>query len=291
MTHKTRIQRFRKRFVDPIVFGAYHNFPHNFETSIWEEEWDVCLVLDACRPDILEYFTEDFQFLPGNIDKRWSVASTSLGWIHKTLCENADEASRTIYVTANVHSEIAFSGGELAELDEVWRYAWIDEVGTVPPKAVSDSVIEHGRRVSEDSKIIGHYMQPHFPSIPDKFGVDLDRDDINEGWGGTWGKIQAGELSADDAWKSYKVNTEYVLKEVERVLSNIDGTVLITADHANSWGQWGYWGHPSGKPVPEIRYVPWVLATGEDQKTADFDNWKDTVDVSAEEQLRALGYR
>jgi hypothetical protein len=287
---KTRLSSARKKLIDPILFGAYHNLPHGLETSIWEDDWDVCIVLDACRPDVLEYHAEEFSFLPTNVQKKWSVASTSLGWIDKTLGSGSEQAEKTVYVTANVHSELVFSGDELAELDEVWRYAWLDDIGTVPPKAVSDSVIEHGRETTNE-RIVAHYMQPHFPSIPDGFGVYLDRDDIDEGWGGTWGKIKREELSAEQAWESYKANTHYVLKEVERVLSNVDGDVLITADHANSWGQWGYWGHPSGKPVPEIRYVPWVHATAEDSDTTEIEDWDESVEASTDEQLRALGYR
>ena len=39
----------------------------NYGTSVYEEDWDVLIVLDACRPDVLEHLAQEYTFLPETV--------------------------------------------------------------------------------------------------------------------------------------------------------------------------------------------------------------------------------
>lgn len=55
------------------------------------------------------------------------------------------------------------------------------------------------------------------------------------------------------------MNLEYVLESVSVLLRNLDGNcAILSADHANAFGEWGLYGHPINKPAPVLRRVPWV---------------------------------
>jgi len=63
-----------------------------------------------------------------------------------------------------------------AVLDEVWTYAWDNELNTIPARPITDRAISTWRQ-EDVNKMIVHYMQPHVPFI--------DRPDL-----GTYGDTQ-----------------------------------------------------------------------------------------------------
>ena len=76
------------------------------------------------------------------------------------------ELSRTAYITGNPYSDSKCTECDFGLLNEVWRYAWNDELGTVPADSITDRAVAVGREGEFDQLII-QYMQPHFPSIPE----------------------------------------------------------------------------------------------------------------------------
>lgn len=258
-------------------------------TNIFEEEWDVLLVLDACRYDM-------YRELIGDTERIWSVGSASGEWMDHTFTdEYAAELEETAYVTGNPFSEDRAPDEKFGVLDEVWREKWDDEEGTIPPRPITDRVIDHHR--SGHDRVVGHYMQPHYPFIGGKEG------------GGKMGWDIVGDRAHDDStlalWdqflygvrddletirRAYDANLEYVWSEVELVLNNVDGKVVITADHGNALGELGAWGHKPGFLHPKMRLVPWDVRYTEDEETHQPDITETAVSADRREQLKNLGY-
>ncbi|WP_148416287.1 hypothetical protein [Haloferax sp. KTX1] len=173
-------------------------------TSIWDQEWDILIVLDACRLDLLQSVEDDYQFL----DEQYSltsVASSTTGWVEKSFdTKYEEELADTAYVTGNPNSIRAFpyefpeqckcgtdiepsyqavfhEGKETCPsceqiidgerqvpvkvLHEVWRNSWDNSIGTIQPRPITDAAISTARSTDCDSLIV-HYMQPHHPFIP-----------------------------------------------------------------------------------------------------------------------------
>jgi hypothetical protein len=258
---------------------------------VFDRDWDVLLLLDACRVDVMAEVADDYAFLdrPGTMH---SVGSSSMQWIERTFSdEYRDEMQNTVYVTGNPFSKRVLEGGDLLALDEVWRYAWDDDRGTIPANPITDRAIAAGRHHDYDRLVI-HYMQPHFPSIPDQLSEGHNTATLGdgEGWDMPWHMLRRGDLDEQRLWASYRANLGYVLDDVATLLQNLDAeTVAISADHANAKGEWGVYGHPK-VPIEAIREVPWyetsATDTGEYEPTLDPGVERGAV----EEKLESLGY-
>lgn len=279
--------------VRDIYCSLIHHSPLYDGVSIYEENWDLVVVLDACRPDALRQVQSEYDWISSAQGARYSVASTSATWMERTFASDYSSAiSRTAYITANAHTEDCVSPRDFAHLEEVWRDAFDPDLGTIPPRPVTDRTIAAIREGTAD-RYITHYMQPHFPSIPDPLGfgiqVGAPNPDANE-WVWADGKPEAHTRKR--LWKAYIANLRHVLDEVEIVLNNVDAErVFITADHGNAFGEWGLWGHPRNRPIPDLRRVPWVAVSATDTGVYTPDTpANQTQQTTRDTQLRALGY-
>lgn len=263
-------------------------------TNVYDRDWDVLLLLDACRVDLIEEVAGEYDFLD-RPDEIVSVGSSSIEWIENTFTERRRrEMKRTAYVTGNPFSHRVLDDGDLLELDEVWRYGWDEEAGTIPGRPITDRAIGVKRELDPD-RLIVHYMQPHFPSIPDPLGGGMNAETLGEGagWEDPWDRLRKGELDRERVWQSYRENLRYILDEVELLIENVDAErVVISADHGNAAGEMGVYGHPKA-PVPEIRRVPWYETSAED--VGEYEPKQATERTAVreddiEDKLSALGY-
>lgn len=254
--------------------------------NIYEEDWDVLLILDACRVDLMAGVADQFEFCSELTTKR-SVGSESKEWMEKTFVETySEKIADTAYVTANPHSEEIINNGDFELVDEVWNYAWDHQISTVHARPVTDRLISVARE-RDPEFLIGHYMQPHAAFIPNpELGEHNDEFENS-----IWRSILRGRVSKEAIWDAYRDNLIYVLQEVEILLQNIDAeTVVITADHGNAIGEWGIYGHPK-TPIRVIREVPWIETTATDSGSHRPEAHHDTdIDYSVEERLADLGY-
>ncbi|MFC7229686.1 hypothetical protein N0B31_19975 [Salinirubellus salinus] len=275
--------------------GGRHPFDH---------DWDLLVVLDACRADVLREVAGEYPFV-GDLGETRSVGSTSEEWLLKTFSpQYREEMRRTTYVTGNPFSDSMLEADEFAALDEVWRYAWDEELGTIPAEPITAQAVARGRADDADRMIV-HYMQPHFPSVLDPgFGSAIDLDTVGERWESVWDQLRKGRVSREDVWTAYRRNLEYVLEHVAVLLSNVEAeTAVVTADHGNSFGSWGVYGHPPAA-IPAVRTVPWCVTTAEDTGTYDLAGDLDSrgvgegprgpgqspLEADVEDKLRDLGY-
>lgn len=253
-------------------------------TSIWEKNWDICCILDACRYDTFE------EVYDGRSERIRSVASTSQTWIPRTFEER--DLSNVAYISANPFSDRVdteeFAYFHLEGVQET-QYG----IETVPPENLADRTIDvwRDREQYGVDKIVVHFMQPHapfrsFPSLFEEFkGTST--------WGSkVWRRMDSGDVSREQFFDSYQDNLEWVLEDgVNLIKQNCDATIAVTADHGNAAGEWGYYGHPRYSPVSSVRVVPWAVVEGSDQgiRTPDIGHEQEEIDI--DEQLRALGYK
>jgi hypothetical protein len=261
---------------------------------VYEKEWDVLLILDACRPDVLRELSSEYAFLPDTIETHTSPGSQSQEWMQKTFSsEYSEEVSRTAYISSNVFTR-GLEHDRFALVDEVWQYASDDSLGTVPPEPVTDRAIATLRNDTFDRTVV-HYYQPHQPyrSIDGigKIDFDLNADTLPDS---AIHQLQRGQISFEDVWDAYVDNTRWVLDSVEVLLQSIDAeTVAISADHGEAFGEWWCYEHPKHAPLPVLKTVPWVLTTASDNGSyTPSRHQHDHVlpDESVDNLLESLGY-
>jgi len=257
---------------------------------VYDHDWDVLVILDACRYDM-------YREVVGRGEPALSRASTSNEWMDATFDDaHESDVASTAYVSANPFSR-RLDESRFGLIDHVWKENWDDELNTIPAGPVTDHGIALARSESYD-RVILHYMQPHYPFIgSDQFepvsevSAGLKGDDT----GNVWHMIERGEVDAADAIAAYYDNLRYVYEYVETVLENVDGTVTITADHANALGEWNTWGHRAYVPFRAVREVPWDVRECTDERTYDpavslADIRGSDADADVRERLRSLGY-
>lgn len=229
-------------------------------TNVYHEDWDVLLILDACRLDLYrETIREDV----GDI---WSVGSSSEEWMRNTFANR--DTGGTAYVTGNIFSRDYLNPDDFYELEQVWEYGWDDDIGSIPPRPITNEAIRIWRKLDPERMIV-HYMQPHFPAIGSKIDVggQIEKAEFGAPGRDFWLTLRRGDISVEDAWQAYRDNLEYVFEDVKIVMNNVDGTVAVSADHGNAFGEWGTYGHPAGLQIPSLRRVPWDSYTCTDKNT------------------------
>ena len=215
--------------------------------NIFGREWDVLLVLDACRIDLMRDVLNDLD-IGWKVNELESVDTMTGYWMEKTFIpEHENKMEDTIYICSNPHSESLLSEADFHILDEIWKYSWDINTGTVLPEDVTDKAIRM-RREYPNKKMLVHYMQPHNPFISD---LELNtkskgkNDAIQHEGLDAWDRLKRGDLKDKNrVWKAYEKNLVSVIGEVERLLQNMDAeTVVVTSDHGNAIGEWGIYGN------------------------------------------------
>lgn len=135
-------------------------------------DWDVAIVLDACRYD---FFKEFYRFFfDGSLKKVISKGSCTPEWFRNTFTSTYKD---TVYISANpfINSlDVVVAGchakSRFAQVIDVWNRSWDPLLGTVLPqnvnKALLDLLDSRG-----DKRIIVHYLQPHAPYISPRYFV------------------------------------------------------------------------------------------------------------------------
>lgn len=132
----------------------------------------------------------------------------------------------------------------------------------------------------------------------DQNGITLHRDDDTDGEAmNVWSAAEVGEIPIEEVEAAHAENLDVVLPHVERLLEELPGRTVVTADHGNLVGDRlspipvrGD-GHPRGLRVPELVTVPWLEVPGERiDAVAEPPTTTDVDDSHAADRLAALGY-
>jgi hypothetical protein len=285
-----------KRSYQELLKGVLRRLPSTSGDIVWDREWDVLVILDACRWDAFEQLYGGADWL-SSAEPMTAAGSASPEFMERTFTEEyAEEMASTAYVTGNPYSETHVDGEALGLLDEVWRYVWDEDVGTIRPDPLTNQAVRHHRSGRFD-RLIVHYMQPHWPYVADPlmYGFDPETVTANERTENPFDRQNRGEFSREDHYDRYLANLEYVVEHVRDVLlRSIEAdTVAVTADHGTLFGEYGLYKHPTNVSLPLLRRVPWATTSaiddGEYEPThlaAD----ERSIDVDRSRQLADLGY-
>jgi len=276
-----------------------------------ESDWDVCVVLDACRYDV---FADVYaEYLDGDLEKRCSAGSSTPEWAYRTFTDRHDIA----YLSSNPFindlgiplNELKWGAScdyewtateHISDVVDVWDHGWDDDLGTVPPAAMVDSYHAHGDRVTAADRTVVHYMQPHAPYLARESGGKLTRirkgireqgaaesdEDDEDGLlasltdrvrpavegaldgselaqkAGLWLELDPASLVRDGtretAMNLYEQNLRLALESVADLVTDLEGEVVVTADHGEAFGEQGVWEHHIETHIPPLVEVPWL---------------------------------
>jgi hypothetical protein len=270
----------------------------NYGDRVWNRDWDVLVLLDACRHDLMQEAAASWSFLPDDVPAMYSAASMSEEWIERhTEPAYRDAMAETALVSANAFTRSdRIRADDWAALDEVWKHSWSDDYGTVLTRAVTNQAIHQWRHGRQDRMIVW-YLQPHAPFVHADWSHGFETAKIGNGEGysrSIWHQYRDGDLSRDTLWAAYRENLDYALADVELLLENLDASVAISSDHANCLGEFGIYGHPKYVPAPSLKRVPWVETEAVDERThapnASVEADTDLESGEVTSRLRDLGY-
>ncbi len=258
-----------------FLFMIYRILPHS-GVKVVEEDWDYLIVLDACRYDIFK----ELNTIPGKLEKKISLGSSTLEWLKKNFTEFYEDI---VYVSANPYisnveikgfritdRSLSFRGADhFFKVEKVWEYGWDERLNTVPPKIVTEAALRMKRKYPNKRMII-HYLQPHAPWIGETriSSRELNRSNPstrNDVWGNfvaggkIWELIEEGVISLEFAKRAYRDNLRLVLNEVKKLVENLEGKIVITADHGECFGEKFIFEHPAGIYIKELVEIPWLV--------------------------------
>jgi len=245
-------------------------------------DWDVCILLDACRYDVLSAVATN-----AVVDRARSPASATPGFLRAAQSE--DVFDETVYVSGNPQSG-KHSPSQNCEHVSVYETAWDDDLSTVRPDRLYEEVREH---VTGDRPVVAHTLQPHYPhicqvngrTIPVPGGVH-PRFFADEWYHGEkFQAILANDLiDIDRARRSYEVSVRYAWERASEFAAELVSEghrVVVTADHGELFGERGLVEHPVGVATDPLVSVPWVVFEPEQSVETP---------ESVSDRLVALGY-
>jgi hypothetical protein len=190
--------------------------------------------------------------------------------------------------TANAHIDT---------IVDLWQDAWDEELGAVAPGAVTESAREHlGDHGGE--RMVIHYLQPHAPYLQRGKGRKLEQirsginasealegDDDDSRFTALRERVEArlGESQlamklgmlveldptslldiGGDGFKAtiesyYEENLRLAFEAVADLVDELDGRVVVTADHGEAFGEQGVWEHHVETHIPPLVDVPWLV--------------------------------
>lgn len=281
---------------EPLAYRAWkwllqRTTAHRFEPTLFDRiettEWDLLIILDACRYDTLEDVSEH-----GVIEKEISPASATPEFLSSAY--ETGVFDETTYVSANPQTANQIPG-ESIEYVPLYNEQWDDSVSTVPPR----TVYERARAgIRSGQQVVAHTVQPHYPHICEING------DIRPIPGGVHPRIQGfdtdagiqellstGEVDLSVFKRSYEQSVRFAWKKARDIandLSNEGYNVVITADHGELFGEMGLVEHPVGVRLEPLVAVPWVEFT---QMNTSREKSNPNGETNVEDRLAALGYK
>ena len=256
-----------------IGINYYHRLVDGVD--IMRHDWDVLIIFDAARADLLARFGR----FDAEIERVRSPATHS--WRYMQRQYSGRRLHDTVMVSANPYAN------ELA--DDIFHAVYQvipdhEEVARIEPHTVTEQALAANQE-HPNKRLIIHYMQPHTPYLQFKHRAPDEPFTRAR---------QTGDL--DQLYSEYVENYRYAENEALDVIQELEGKVIITADHGEALGErWlgiPMFGH--GHWMPEVYEVP--LVTVESDTRPEIFPEKPIArtrlsDDLINEQLEALGYR
>lgn len=299
-------------------------FSTNKGERVIDQEWNNLIILDDCRFDA---FSRSYQELKnqGTLREFTSRGTDTTSFLLENF--SGSHHPDIVYVTANprVNSLVPDS---FFKVISVWNKGWNDEFNTVLPETMYQYALEASYRYP-DKRLIIHFIQPHIPFIdlPDgawigarifpelskssqKVPQETARSKVPfrvylPPWNSDWYLFELS-LGNSRIWELYEKNLARALTYVKRLLNELPGKSVVTADHGEAIGDrlhsllpFRVYGHPPGVRIKCLTQVPWFVSSapqGAQLKSPalpalqlDTESGADD-DKLVEERLKSLGY-
>lgn len=286
-----------------------HLLPSN-GIYVFDESWDNLILLDACRFDT---FSEMNQ-IKGRLEYRISRGSSSEEFLLENFANHPTRKNfpELVYVAANPYVS-SLVPDKFFKIYRVWDYGWDDKLRTVPPENVAKAALE-ARQAHPDKRLIIHFMQPHFPFLGGRLGRETgfgglrsavlnDVDPFSKLLDTTIDNLlERGELDVDQVWSAYRENLRIVLSHVEKLLPELGGRTVISADHGNVFDErigllfpFKVSGHRKNFHVKQLVKVPWLIVSDSPSinvapQGGASEEYSEADDKLVTDRLRKLGY-
>jgi hypothetical protein len=256
-----------------------------------DDEWDVLIVIDACRFDLFEEVVADHEIAEklDTVESVYSCATMTQEWVERTLDAAPDSYLEELFVVAGTgHIDAHCDTNRFGGYAPLWEYSHREKLTALPNLLTNETIRAH--RQNNSDRLYAHYVQPHAPFLHcvGKY---------NEQEGGktaVWRELKRGNVTKSEVWDDYAQNLRTVLDHVVTVIENVEGKIVITSDHGNLLGEYGVYGHPPYLLVPALKRVPYAVAQGErgdDYEIKDIEEFEGYERASMEDHLQNLGYK
>ncbi|MDR9380164.1 MAG: hypothetical protein RI560_00610 [Natronomonas sp.] len=186
----------------------------------------------------------------------------------------------------------------ISDVFDVWKTGWDDDLGTVPPESLEAAYRANQDAVERADRTVFHYMQPHAPylsrgkgkklkqiqkgirrqdeaetaaargkrssigaSIRQSVESALDSSELAQKIG-LWLELDPTDLlrngTREAALELYEENLRIALDAIADLSSELDGRVVVTADHGEAFGEQGVWEHHIETHIAPLMEVPWL---------------------------------
>lgn len=215
------------------------------------KKWDYLIVLDGCRYDTFKEVID----IPGTLIPVWSPEARTKPWMDEIFSTQYQPWDDVIVVSGSQYSAIHTK--KFKKHRNCFLKDWDEEEGTISGKNVTQAALRELVGFPNDKMIIW-YMQPHVPFIGER---RIGYTEIGIGKKALLtieGMVRHPNFTRDYVYEAYKDNLKYVLFHVKELLRHLHGSVIITSDHGNGFGENNYYGHENAKIVTKfLREVPW----------------------------------
>lgn len=164
-----------------------------------------------------------------------------------------------------------------------------------------------------NKRLIFHYIQPHAPylgSTADQIRAEFEiagwnPEHISDGVPEErdrpliWDLARDSKIEWETVRTAYGETLERTLSSVRELVDDLEGRIVISADHGELLGERlipggpREWAHPEGLAVPSLRVVPWHVIQDKNRPRIVSDPPKHRTELSETEvnnRLNALGY-
>ncbi|WP_458186856.1 hypothetical protein [Haladaptatus sp. NG-WS-4] len=286
---------------DALKVNAYASRRWNDEerVDVMAEDWDNLVILDACRYDMFATRAT----LGDRVTSKLSPGSESWEFMQESFVGR--EFHDTVYVTSNPHA-YKLPDGTFHAVVNLLDGHWNEDLRTVTPETMVEQTLAAFEEYP-DKRIITHFMQPHYPFIGERgrklkhSGIEMQLDDDERsGEPHPWfGLFNGRTENESEIIEAYVENLDEVLPHVERLVGELTGKTVITADHGNLIGERTYpiplktYGHPGGLHKRELIEVPWAEIDSDERRDVTTESpqaREGMTDEVIEDRLRNLGY-
>lgn len=251
---------------------------------ILDEDWDILVVLDACRIDTLKE-TSPFD---SEIHAAVTQGPNTGTWYRQNFADMDND--NIIYLSGNPAAADADVANTFFKFEDCYNKYWDDNIktlngeGTVDPQKLARTAIYYNKEYP-DKRIVAHFLQPHTPF------VDTPATPSNAKY--NHAGIRKGKVSAEEIMKATSECLDYLSDALREIKKYTDGEILITADHGDALGEIGVYGHPPWARIEQVTKVPRQIIHG-DGRNLEIDtlpsNFNNNEGVTRDERLKQLGY-